>query len=169
MVEIIKKKKWKTRLEKEARAAIPKPEGYVFGAPTTYKPEYCLLLIEHLAQGLSFESFAAKVDCEERTLFNWAKQNPDFLAAKNLGWPKARLFWEKLGVMGAAGKIRGFNPAAWIFNMKNRFRNEWRDRQEVEHQVKPQIIERPSGEQILLTSTQGLLEGEIENDDKNNS
>ena len=27
------------------------------GRPTKYKPEYCEMLIEHMSEGLSFESF----------------------------------------------------------------------------------------------------------------
>jgi hypothetical protein len=40
-------------------------------------------------------------------------------------------FWEEMGKDGAAGKIKNFNPAAWIFNVKNRLR--WKDKQEIEH------------------------------------
>ena len=31
------------------------------GRPTDYKKEYCELLIEHMAAGFSFESFAGKL------------------------------------------------------------------------------------------------------------
>lgn len=170
---MIKIKKKRDRRGERKRALLPKPEGYVFGTPTKYRPEYCQMLIDHFSKGLSFKAFAGKVNVQERTLFNWLEQNPDFKTAKEIGEPMARLFWERMGIAGVAGQVKGFNPAGWIFNMKNRFRDDWRDRQEIEHQVRPQIIERPSGEQILLTTEKILLEeeqqGEQQNDtDENN-
>ena len=143
----------------------PKPEGYVFGRPNKYKPEYCDMLIAHMSQGLSFESFAGVVKCDKVTIYNWTRISKDFLNAKTRGTEECRLFWEKLGVMGAAGKVRNFNPAAWIFNMKNRFKSEWRERQEVEHNIKPQIIERKSGETIILSTNQHMLLEEEQQDE----
>jgi hypothetical protein len=35
----------------------------------------------------------------------------------------------KIGIAGVLGKIPNFNSAAWIFNMKNRFK--WTDRHEL--------------------------------------
>jgi hypothetical protein len=98
------------------------------GRPSKYKKEFCDELIAHMAQGLSFESFAAKVDANPDTLFTWAKRHREFSEAKKKGTARSLLFWETMGRNGAAGKIKGFVPAPWIFNMKNRF--GWRDRQE---------------------------------------
>lgn len=101
--------------------------------PTKYKKEYCKQLIEHMTKGLSFESFAGVLQVSNKTLYTWAEKNPEFLHAKKVGTDKSRLFWEKLGVAGAAGKIPNFGSASYIFNMKNRFK--WRDKQPDEDSV----------------------------------
>lgn len=98
--------------------------------PTKFEDEYCDMLIEHMSKGLSFESFAGVVDVCKQTLYNWKNDHPEFLDAVNRGTEKSRLFWERLGIAGAAGKREGFNATSYIFNMKNRFPNEWRDRHE---------------------------------------
>lgn len=96
------------------------------GRPSTYKPEYCEQLIEHMSQGLSFESFAGRINTTKQTLYTWTQQYPDFLDAKKRGEEKSREVWEKMGMKGMwSGKK--FNPTVWIFNMKNRF--GWRDQQ----------------------------------------
>lgn len=89
--------------------------------PTEYKPEYCEQLIEHMAQGYSFETFGAVVNVCYKTLYNWADKHSEFLQAKQLGITRSRMFWEKLGIAGTAGKIPGFQSGTWMFNMKNRF------------------------------------------------
>lgn len=102
------------------------------GRPTAYKPEYCEQLINHMANGLSFESFAGLLGVSNKTLYNWTKLSEEFLQAKEIGFEKSRLFWEKLGVAGAAGRVQNFNASAFIFNMKNRFKTQWRDRHELD-------------------------------------
>ncbi len=99
--------------------------------PTKYRKEYCEMLLNHLASGLSFDSFAPIVKVNQDTLYEWAKRYKDFAEAKKEGYSQNLLFWEKLGIAGAAGKIPNFNATTWIFNMKNR--HGWRDRREVEH------------------------------------
>lgn len=102
------------------------------GRPTKYDPKFCEELIEHMKEGLSFESFAAKCDCCKDTLYEWANVHEEFSDAKKIGSEHCRIFWEKLGTMGASGGLNNFNATAWIFNMKNRFRSEWNDTQKVE-------------------------------------
>lgn len=97
------------------------------GRPSKYRKEYCELLVSHMEGGLSFESFAAEVGVIPDTLYEWVKKHPEFSDAKKRGWALSQLFWEKIGIAGATGRIRGFNAASWIFNMKNRFK--WRDLQ----------------------------------------
>jgi hypothetical protein len=100
------------------------------GHPTHYKPEYCDMLVDHMNDGLSFESFAGVVGTCKQTLYNWAEANPDFLDAKKQGFEKSRLFWEKTGTKLATGQLDG-NATMAIFNLKNRFPKEWRDKQEM--------------------------------------
>lgn len=102
------------------------------GRPTDYKEEYCELLIEHMAKGFSFESFAGVVGVSKQTLYDWAERHSEFLDAKKVAFEENRYFWEKIGIELANGKNVDGNPTAWIFNMKNRFREEWRDKQEIE-------------------------------------
>ena len=98
------------------------------GRPTKYRPEYCEMIIEHMAEGLSKEAFAGVIGVHKETIYNWAEANPEFSDAIKTGEVKSRLFWEKLGMAGASGSDE-FNATAWIFNMKNRF--GWRDKQEI--------------------------------------
>ena len=100
------------------------------GQPTKYQPEYCQMLIDHMTQGLSFQSFAGVVGVDRDTIYNWIHLFPEFSDARNKANEAGRLSLEKLGIALAAGKVDG-NVAAWIFTMKNRM--GWRDRQEIEH------------------------------------
>jgi hypothetical protein len=116
------------------------------GRPTDYKPEYCELLIEHMSKGLSFEAFGGIVRKSKQTLYDWLQANPEFLDAKMTGTELSRLFWEKLGTdhvlnisessRSADGSTssmsKSLNASIWIFNMKNRFKDEWREKQELD-------------------------------------
>lgn len=77
--------------------------------------------LEHCREGLSDESF--RVD--PATLRRYERDFPEDFATIKDARILRRLFWEKLGIDGALGKIKGFNAASWIFNMRNRF--GWRD------------------------------------------
>ena len=128
--------------------------------PTLYESKFCELLIEHMAQGLSFESFAGTIGVSRRVLWDWEKQNPDFLHAKEVGLEKSRIFWERLGIdhiinksdsesFGGGGgnsSSRSLNASVWIFNMKNRF--AWRDKQPDEHDVVINNLDQKTDEEI---------------------
>lgn len=111
------------------------------GRPTEYRPEYCQLLLAHLSEGLSFESFAAVVDVCKQTIYSWLEKFPEFADAKARGFEKNRLFWERLGRDNIINESwhqagsRSLNATVWIFNMKNRFPDEWRDKKEISGQV----------------------------------
>lgn len=124
--------------KKQTKEIKPKPEGYIFGRPTSYKKEYAERLIEHMANGLSYLSFAGEIGVAEATLYVWEKENPDFLEAKTEGFSKNRVYWEKIARDQASGLNDG-NASVLIFNLKNRFPKEWRDRQEIHSEVKQQI------------------------------
>jgi len=97
--------------------------------PSDYKPEYCQMLIDHMAEGFTYTSFPARLPkgCVA-TLYNWEKEHPEFLEAKNRG--KVLLqFWDEgnLNEMITGENSKG-NTAAAIFKMKNC--HNWTDRHE---------------------------------------
>jgi hypothetical protein len=94
-----------------------------------FKQEWCNKLVKHMEQGYSFESFGGVISCAKDTLYTLLERHPEFSDAKKLGESKSRLFWERAGIEGMNGMIKGFVSGTWIFNMKNRF--GWADKQEV--------------------------------------
>lgn len=90
-----------------------------------YLPEYDAMLIEHLKNGYMYQTFAAVVDVNLDTLYEWEKKYPSFKEAKEIGKPKFLWHWEKIGKAGMTGQIPHFNPSTWIFSMKNH--HGWRN------------------------------------------
>ena len=99
------------------------------GRPSKYDVKYCQQLIDHMAQGFSFESFGAVINVDESTLFNWIQDYPEFFQSKKEAFTKSRLFWEAIGIDQA--KLGVGNSTSFVFNMKNRFPKEWRDKQDL--------------------------------------
>lgn len=104
-----------------------------FGRPTLYKPEYCERLIGHMSNGLSFESFAAVIDVNRDTLYEWVKTHTDFSDAKKRATDKCLLWWEVEGINALNRKF--YQPAIWIFNVRNRF--GWTDKAESKSELTP--------------------------------
>lgn len=76
------------------------------GRPSEYQPRFCEQLVDHMAQGFSFESFAGVVGVSKQTLYNWAEAHAEFLDAKERGTEQCRLWWEDLGIEG----VQGYGP-----------------------------------------------------------
>lgn len=98
------------------------------GRPTAFREEYCQKLIDHMAEGFTFESFAGLINVNADTLYEWCKVHPEFMQAKREGRTKQLYANEKTLRDIARGKIRGANVTAQIFIMKNCHR--WTDRLE---------------------------------------
>lgn len=109
---------------------MPKQYNYTekTGRPTKYDAKYCNELINHMALGFSFESFAGKIDVAESTINLWQIEHPEFSEAHQIGKSKMRLFWEEMGIIGTT-EGKNFNASAWALNMKNKLR--WTDRQDI--------------------------------------
>lgn len=102
------------------------------GRPTLYKEEYCQELIDFMAKGYSYTAFAASIDVNLDSLYEWEKVHPKFSEAKKIAFGKCQLFWESMAINYpfTNPKTGGINTGLWVFNMKNRFK--WTDRTEVE-------------------------------------
>lgn len=101
------------------------------GRPTKYRPEYCDMLIEHMAEGASMTSFAAEIGVSRETISEWGRVHPEFSVAIKNGKAKCAAWWERLGRQGAQGG--DVNPTLVIFGLKNMASDDWRDKQELAH------------------------------------
>jgi len=133
------------------------------GRPTKYEPRFCDMLIEHMAKGYSFESFASISDTCKDTLYEWVKTHPEFSDARKKALDKNRYWWESQAIENILNKEEttkdkdgnfntvktSINAPIWIFNMKNRFKDEWRDRQETELSgtLSTVILPKPIGDE----------------------
>jgi DNA-binding XRE family transcriptional regulator len=131
--------------------------------PYTYCHDYPEMLKEHMATGLSYESFAGLIKVSSTTLYNWEKRIPEWVQAKKEAKELCRLFWEKAGIEGMhrGGKDKPFQPAVWTFNMKNRF--GWADKKEIDHKgelTTKKIIEE---EKPAVSAGENPYETETEN------
>lgn len=100
--------------QEKKRAGSPNPVG----RPSKYKKEYCDKLVERMAMGFSFESFAAQCDTCVDTIKEWANVHPDFSAAKRTGNAKRLEFNEDILQKLISGELTG-STTAQIFRMKN--------------------------------------------------
>ncbi len=102
-----------------------KPEGYIFGRPTKYRPEICEQVVEWGALGKSKTWIAAKLGVCKRTVQLWEQEYPDFLAAMTRAKALEQMWWEDVG-QEALG-TREFQASVWSRSMAARFPDEWRE------------------------------------------
>lgn len=105
------------------------------GRPSSFKPEYSQMLIDHMKEGYNFESFAAKLNYQSvGGLYRWIDLHDEFREAKRVGEAMSLLWWLRLARAGATGQIKNFNATVWIFTMKNMF--GWRDKHDIKTENK---------------------------------
>ena len=94
-----------------------------------YKPSYCKQLIEFLSEGGSITAFAASINIERQTFYDWVEKHPEFRHAKEIGYVKSLQFYENILREHIDGKRRGIPIIPLIFLMKCRFRDEYHIRE----------------------------------------
>ena len=155
--------------------AKPKPEGYVTGRPTKYKPEYCEQLVEHMKQGKSFWTFAAIIDVAWDTLTDWTHRHPEFLAAKRRGRVHEMEWWDNLHRRCAATGEGNMTGIVWA--QKNKFPAHYKERAPKGQQqiqlnasmdIKQLIANMPPEQiaQLIAAVETRTLELELAKDDK---
>ena len=97
------------------------------GRPTKFKKDYCQQLIDHMSQGLSFDTFAGRISVNPDSLYEWVNKHETFSEAKKIGTAKRNFLVERMYVQAATGAlikdINGKplkpNPAMMIYWTKN--------------------------------------------------
>lgn len=103
------------------------------GRPSKYDPAMCDVVIACGAEGKTLAEMADEIGVNRSTMREWAEQHPEFSAAVKTGLDKAQAWWERKGREATFGAIPGYNATSYIFQMKNRFKDDWRDKVEQEH------------------------------------
>lgn len=119
------------------------------GRPSKYDSKYCEKVVSLMGTGLSKEAVAAKLGISRDTLYEWVNSHKEFSDSIKIGEAKSRYYWEKIGMDGMMGKIKGFRPVVWIFIMKNRF--GWRDNVNIQEEISSERYVAPNEEDSNLT------------------
>lgn len=101
------------------------------GRPTKYDPKYCQLVIEIGEQGGWLAEMAEACDVVRSTMDEWAANHPEFSEALTRAKQKAQAWFELKGREGLTAEK--FNSALWAKQMSARHRDEYTERQQVEH------------------------------------
>lgn len=87
------------------RKILPSPVG----RPTSYRPEYPAMLIEHFKRGMNFIAFGGAVEppVTTNTLYEWLKRHPEFKEARKAGRNILSKFYihNGLGLMVGQAKV----------------------------------------------------------------
>lgn len=102
------------------------------GRPTKYKPEMCERVIDMGKEGASKAEMALELDIAYSNFDVWQNEIPEFREAVKEAERLSQGWWEREGRKATFGGIEGFNATSFIFNMKNRFKADWRDKVEQE-------------------------------------
>lgn len=101
------------------------------GRPTKYDPALIETVRELALDGKTEDEIAAAIGICRTTLWNWKNQHPEFLNALNQWKDSAD---SKVETSLYEKALNG-DVTACIFWLKNRKPREWRDRQEISHDV----------------------------------
>ena len=133
--------------------AVGNPGG---GRPSPYKPEFCAIARKMCELGATDEDLAEAFGVSDRTIQSWQVTHEDFSAAVAVGKSAADNLVERRFYNRAVGysydTVKVFqhhgepvvvpyrehvppDTAAAIFWLKNRRRDRWRDRHDVDHGV----------------------------------
>jgi hypothetical protein len=134
------------------------------GRPSSYRPEYCDLIIEAGKEGWSLTATAAKIGVHRATLFDWGTAHPEFGDALKLHKAHRAHWWEeRLREVAMGGGAPG-QVTACIFGLKNAVPEEWRDvqHQHLEHTGKesgPVKYELSPEARAMLEETMAQIHG----------
>jgi len=102
------------------------------GRPTVYdEKRCCAVVIKCGKNGQTLAEMASALGVDRATVNDWRNKHPAFSRAVKRGLEEAQAWWERKGREATFGAVPGFNATSWIFNMKNRFADDWKDRHDL--------------------------------------
>lgn len=100
--------------KKKSKKSPPLKKKNPVGRPSSYRPEYCQKLIEHMRLGHGFHTFGVTLDpmVSHQTLYDWLDAHQEFLEAKSQGEKLSEKTWEEILRAGATGQLRRIKKEA---------------------------------------------------------
>ena len=129
--------------------AHERPE-HKMGRPSTYKPEYCDLVVEKMGEGLSLTGFAGFIKVDKSSIYEWMSEHPEFSHAVARG-RSTRVLNLELKLLRAR---YGAQSSAAIFALRNADPSEWRDVRNVQHEHNV-TLQTMTDEQLLAIAQGG--------------
>ena len=87
------------------------------GPKTKYKPQYCMHVIKEMAKGHSLLVVSIEMGFMPSRLYSWAKKNPEFKYALDVGRKLCKRWWLRQGHDNLYNK--DFNNVLWMMIMSN--------------------------------------------------
>lgn len=103
------------------------------GRPTLYQPMLTQAVIEDLCDGYSLGGFAGKLGIGRSTVNRWMVDHPEFGEACARAASVRQRFWESVLIHVAKTGGQGSQGQVAIFGVLNAGREDWKQRQEIEH------------------------------------
>jgi len=105
---------------------------YKRGQVSHYRPALDDMLIKHLGNGNSVSAFCFAIGITKSTFNDWLAKHPEFKEAYEIAKLGEQATWEDMAKAQANGDSKG-SGTTLQFMMKNKFNDEFKDKQEVEH------------------------------------
>lgn len=124
------------------------PVEHKTGRPTDYDPAHCDTVVELAENGLSFTELAVELGVARSTLYLWREQHPAFSDAlekareKSMSWYSKTFRGQHLPVNLETGEtMPPANIAGVIFQAKNQFPDDYKDRRDINHEGELKLVE----------------------------
>lgn len=107
-------------------------------------------ILDMMGTGASQFEVSVELGIAKSTLYNWLDEDhssycPEFVEIIEEGRLRSQAWWEKQLRNAAIGTNKDANATLMIYNMKNRFRDDWSDIQTVNNNVNfAQISDKPA-------------------------
>jgi hypothetical protein len=111
-------------------------------AEPKYNDTMCLTATQVLEGGESVAAVCAELDICRTTYYEWKEKHPEFSMAIDRGMQKAQRVWERIGRDGVEGNYEKFSATPWVFTMKNRFRDDYKEDKSDNKGASDSLVER---------------------------
>lgn len=120
--------------DKPTQAAFTEEERQMLRkAPRFYEPEFAQAVIEKMSDGYSFGGFAGQIGVARRTINKWMELHPEFEEACSRAMAVRQHWWETKAIEVATTGGQGSQGQMVIFGLINAGREDWKQKQEIEH------------------------------------